>query len=219
MKGMLERLLGEDIEFETKLDPTGTVEADPTQLHQVLMNLAVNARDAMPQGGRLLIETQDVELDEAFAQKHVGGRSGSYVMLAVSDSGMGMDEETLRHAFDPFYTTKSGGTGLGLSTVYGIVKQSGGNVWAYSELEKGTSIRVFLPRVDLTPPPVVVESETHRVDRGWQGQDSGGRGRAGSARTRAAARSNRADIRCSRPPTGQRPAVSCSTRGRASTSS
>jgi two-component system, cell cycle sensor histidine kinase and response regulator CckA len=151
MLKMLPRLIGEDIAVSTSLAADlGRVKADHGQIEQVIMNLAVNARDAMPSGGQLRIETANRELDQGYVRHHPGARPGQYVMLSVVDSGTGIDAETLAHIFEPFFTTKElgKGTGLGLATVYGVVKQSEGYVWVDSELGKGASFQIFLPRVE-----------------------------------------------------------------------
>ncbi|MBD3265557.1 response regulator, partial [bacterium] len=160
---MLRRLIGENIEYKTQLEPAlDPVKADPGKIEQIIMNLVVNARDAMPLGGRLWLETQNIMLDEAYCRHQSDCEPGNYVMLSVSDTGMGMDAETLNRAFDPFFTTKETGkgTGLGLSTVYGIVKQSNGHVAIYSEEKIGTTFKVFLPTH-----AVPIESSTNMADK------------------------------------------------------
>ena len=171
---MLTRMIGEDIDLvmvpTTNLWP---VRADSGQIEQVIMNLAVNARDAMPSGGKLTLETSNVSLDEDYARFHAPLRPGDYVTIAISDTGVGMDTETQSHIFEPFFTTKGPkGTGLGLSTVYGIIKQSGGYIWVFSEVGKGTTFKIYLPRVaatgELAIAQVAAQDETRAVEPGTE---------------------------------------------------
>jgi len=171
MEKMLRRVIGEDIDLDTVLDPSlGQVKADPGQIEQVIMNLCVNARDAMPHGGQLTVETDNIVLDEAYAWEHPQVQPGAYVLLSVSDTGIGMDEEVKSHLFEPFFTTKETGkgTGLGLATVYGIIHQSGGHIHASSELGVGTTFRIYLPRVEEEAESIARKGELARLPRGTE---------------------------------------------------
>jgi PAS domain S-box-containing protein len=172
MEKMLPRLIGEDIQLNLILDPAiGQVKADPGQVEQVVMNLAVNARDAMPDGGKLTIQTANVELDAAFAREHPGSVPGQYVMLAVTDTGTGIDPETQAQIFEPFFTTKGRdkGTGLGLATVYGVVKQSNGYIAVESEKGKGALFKIYLPRIEQ---PVATRSESIQAPQTVRGSET-----------------------------------------------
>jgi CheY-like chemotaxis protein len=171
LDSLLRRLIGEDIEVLTVPDNhLGSVKADPGQIEQVIMNLALNSRDAMPRGGKLTLETANVSLDQSYALDHHPLEPGRYVMLAVSDTGCGMSSETQSRIFEPFYTTKEvgKGTGLGLSMVYGIVKQSGGYIWVYSEPDRGTTFKIYLPRVDQPAENAADEKRLNPVQRGTE---------------------------------------------------
>ncbi|OLD23708.1 MAG: hypothetical protein AUI18_10985, partial [Candidatus Rokubacteria bacterium 13_1_40CM_2_70_45] len=171
LEPMLHRLIGENIELAIVLKPgLGQVKADPGQLEQVIMNLTINARDAMPHGGKLLFETDNATLDEVYARQHIPTQPGSYVRLAVSDTGCGMDEATQSRIFEPFFTTKEQGkgTGLGLSTVYGIVKQSGGYIWVYSEPGQGTTFKIYLPRVAAPADSVLPVTHWSKLPQGTE---------------------------------------------------
>jgi PAS domain S-box-containing protein len=160
---MLQRLIGEDIELVMVLHPAvGQIKADPGQISQIIMNLAVNARDAMPQGGKLSVETANIHLDQEYVRHHLGAKPGSYVMLALVDTGIGIDSDIQQQIFEPFFTTKGsgGGTGLGLATVYGIVKQSGGYITVESEIGLGSTFKVYLPLVDVNDEADTAGSET-----------------------------------------------------------
>jgi signal transduction histidine kinase len=160
---LVRRLIGTHIQFQTSLNPRlARIKADPGQLEQVIMNLAINARDAMPDGGKLIIETSNVEVDEEYRRQRPVVALGSYVLLSVADTGIGIDKDTATQIFEPFFTTKQGGggTGLGLATVYGIVKQSGGYIWLYSEAGMGTTFKVYLPQTQEAIQPIVRKVKT-----------------------------------------------------------
>jgi PAS domain S-box-containing protein len=167
LENLLRRALGERVELDAKFaEDLHTVEADPSQIEQVLVNLSVNARDAMPEGGRLLIEAENVELDEEYTYMHPDTGAGLYIRLKVSDTGVGMDKETVERVFEPFFTTKSEGTGLGLATVYGIVTAAGGRIDVYSEPGIGTTVKIHLPATSAMPLEDEAEAGTETGGRG-----------------------------------------------------
>lgn len=166
---MLRHLIAEDIELVTiPKENLGLVKVDPGQMEQVIVNLVINARDAMPEGGKLIIETQNVHLDEDYVRQHLGTTPGDYIMLAISDTGSGMSEEVKAHIFEPFFTTKEigKGSGLGLATVYGIVKQHHGNIFVYSEIGKGTTVKIYLPQAEEKEEDLSRHSETEHLPKG-----------------------------------------------------
>jgi signal transduction histidine kinase/CheY-like chemotaxis protein len=171
MDKLLRRVIGEDIDLVSCLEPNlGCVKADPSQIQQVILNLAINARDAMPNGGKLTLETRNIRLDTAYALGHQSVVEGLYVLLAVSDTGVGMPADVQAHAFEPFFTTKvqGKGTGLGLATCYGIVKQHGGNIWLYSEIGQGTTFKIYLPYVDQPAAKAPAQSASQALPAGTE---------------------------------------------------
>jgi PAS domain S-box-containing protein len=171
MEGLLRRLIGEDVDFTARLAPDlWSVRADQNQIEQVIMNLAVNARDAMPSGGKLTVETRNLRLGRDYTDSHGRVRTGPHVVLAVSDTGCGMDAEVCSHLFEPFFTTKEQGkgTGLGLATVYGIVKQSGGDIWVYSEPGRGSAFKIYLPAVEAPADPAAPDTTRRQSLRGTE---------------------------------------------------
>src|SRR5438067_7635247 len=171
MGKMLTRVIGEEFDLKIELDASlGQVEADPGQVEQILLNLTVNARDAMPDGGHLTIKTENVYFDAKFSQRRSVVEPGHYVMLSVSDNGCGMDAETQAHIFEPFFTTKEvgKGTGLGLATVYGIVKQSEGTIWLYSEVGRGTAFKIYLPCAEAPMKEDGVEADNFELFQGTE---------------------------------------------------
>src|SRR3954469_20791861 len=167
METLLHRIIGDDVSVGVRLAPgLAPVEADRAQIERVIINLAANARDAMPDGGALTVETANVELDEQQISQHGEGRPGPHVLLAVSDTGHGMDEGVRKHLFEPFFTTKAGGTGLGLSTVFGVVKQSGGGIYVYSEPGRGTTFKIYLPAAPSAAGPAEPAQAEPAAERG-----------------------------------------------------